>query len=76
MKWSRSTQDGITIHYSDEGDEVWKDHEWLDRKGSDQDGYTGPMRKLDGFMLRPAQGEDRGLFDTLQLAKAAAREAW
>jgi len=73
MKWEQEREDGVTVHRSTEGHQVWKDHEWLDRAGNDRDGYHGPMRKREGFRVRfPDGSEGPKLFPTLRGAKRAA----
>lgn len=72
MRWEQAREDGVTVHRSTEGHQVWKDHEWLDRAGNERDGYHGPMRKREGFRLRHPDGREEGLFPTLRGAKAVA----
>lgn len=72
MKWEQSRDEGVIVHRSTEGHEIWKDHEWLDRATNAQEGYHGPMRKHEGFRLRHPDGTEEGLFPTLRGAKRVA----
>jgi hypothetical protein len=75
MGWSRTVENGVVIHCSPEGYEVWLDHEWLDRDETPEGGYTGPMRKREGFLMRTPQGAEHGPYTTWRAAKKAARDA-